>query len=252
MDIYSLGPLSSDVWEWVAANNAQLGLLVGVVSAVIALSALHRTAKDSENRSRPMVVAEFQFAKDSPSHLDLVIRNYGPTIARNLSVEFDRDITSDSADEWSIGQLIRRRYAGTSFHSFSPNQEFRNVWWRGKEVQGQRRLVNTFDTPDSVKVTLRYEDPKGKSHCDEFELETDSFLLSTAATASTSLLGRLKTIDASLVKLADSSQRLATAVEEQDSGRDERSAREAEEARSLLRELGFDDQNPMDAPRPDN
>ncbi|WP_155854662.1 hypothetical protein [Paenarthrobacter nicotinovorans] len=251
MDICTLGPVGGDVWKWVAANSGPLGLLVAVVSAVIALSAVVRTAKDSHNRSRPMVVAEFQFAKDSPSHLDLVIRNYGPTIARNLSVEFDRHITDDSGDEWTIGQLMYRRYAGTTFHSFSPNQEFRNVWWRGQEVSGQRRQVNAFDTPESVTVALRYQDPKGKKYREEFELETGSFLLSTTATASTSLLGRLKTIDASLSKLAHSSQRLAAAVEEQDSGRGERLALAAEETAALLRKLGFDHAQ-ENAPRPNN
>ncbi|MFC8411046.1 hypothetical protein [Arthrobacter sp. NPDC057259] len=248
MDFTGLGPSLDSIWGWlvtawlwVAANSGPLGLVVAAVSAFIALRALRNTAKDSDSRSRPMVVAEFQFGISSAAHLDLVVRNYGPSLAKNLSVRFDRDITDGSGDALTIGHLVRNRYEGRTFHSFSPGQEFRNVWWRGEEVKGQRRMKNAFDTPDSVTVILKYADLKGKKYREVFELETDSFMQHTEGTSSASLLGRVKTINDSLSSLADSSKRMASAVEELDTLWDERRAAAGRDQADLLRRLGYNE-----------
>lgn len=87
------------MWEWLKLNGAGLSALAAVVTAAIAVVALGHTASDSRDRSRPMMVAEFQLAVNNGAAIDLVVRNAGPSIARDVTVTFDpRLVVPDDGD----------------------------------------------------------------------------------------------------------------------------------------------------------
>lgn len=203
------------VWNWLIYSSPFLAVLVAVASASIALRAILQAAKDSDHRTRPVVAAEFQLSRESDSSMDLVIRNYGLSMARNLDVAFDRPVTSAiSPESGGGGVAIRNRYEGRTFSVLSPGQELRNTWWLGTSRQGFDRLVNYHDTPDEVVVTVSYSDLNGKRYSDPFSLHVDSFLFASEAVSSTSVKGRLGQISSALQGVRDSSKVLADLVAE--------------------------------------
>lgn len=201
-------------WNWLIDSSPILGVLVAILSAATALRAILQAAKDSDHRSRPVVAAEFQLSRESDSSMDLVVKNYGVSMARNLIVSFDRPLTSESVEaEGAGGVAIRNRYQGRTFSVLSPGQELRNTWWLGNSKPKQDRLVNYHDTPDEVVVTVEYSDLKGKRYRDTFSLHVDAFLFSSEALSSTSIRGRLGLIGNALEGLGKDSKRLADMVE---------------------------------------
>ncbi|MEQ4518503.1 hypothetical protein ABLI39_03955 [Pseudarthrobacter sp. B907] len=211
IDLDALAAYLQGFWLWLIDSSPALGVLVAAGSAIIALRAILQAAKDSDHRTRPVVAAEFQLSRESDSSMDLVIRNYGLSMARDLSVTFDRPVTSTSGDgeDKGGGIAIRNRYEGRTFSVLSPGQEFRNTWWLGTSRAGHDRLVNHHDTPDEVIVTVAYSDLKGKRYSDPFTLHVDSFLFASSAVSSTSVRGRLGQISSALLGVKDNSKRMA-------------------------------------------
>jgi hypothetical protein len=213
------GAFLASSWKWLIDSSPILGVLVAILSASIALRAILQAAKDSDHRSRPVVAAEFQLSRESDSSMDLVVRNYGVSMARNLSVSFDRPVTSEGSEaEGAGGVAIRNRYQGRTFSVLSPGQELRNTWWLGTSKPKHDRLVNYHDTPDEVVITVEYSDLNGKRYTDSFSLHIDAFLFSSEALSSTSVRGRLGIISKALEGVSADSKRLADLAE---FGRDE-------------------------------
>ena len=97
------------MWEWLSLNGGGLSALAAVVTAVIAIIALDHTARDSRERSRPMMVAEFRLAEHNDASIDFVLRNAGPSIARGVTVEFQPALeVPDDGDRYVTPALIRR------------------------------------------------------------------------------------------------------------------------------------------------
>jgi hypothetical protein len=63
------------LWEWLSDNSGGVTALATLVTALVAAAALGRSAIDSRERSRPMMVAEFRKAEHSNRTIDLVIYN---------------------------------------------------------------------------------------------------------------------------------------------------------------------------------
>jgi len=74
---------------WLNENGAAVSTLMAIATAIVAVLALRQTARDSADRSRPMVLAEFRRAVNSDRTVDLVIRNAGASMARDVHVTFD-------------------------------------------------------------------------------------------------------------------------------------------------------------------
>lgn len=75
---------------WVTATVAAAGVLVALVTAITGLRSLRQLRIDSRERSRPMMAAEHRKPPYTRGTQVLMIRNYGPSIARNVEVTFDR------------------------------------------------------------------------------------------------------------------------------------------------------------------
>jgi hypothetical protein len=192
----------SPVFKWVNDYGQGLSALAAIATGVIAINALRASTRDSADRSRPVVVAEFQLATESDTSSDLVVRNDGATVARNLQVSFDREIiTGDPGKDRGASSIVQRysRPIGV----LSPRQELRNTWWFGGSVAGQERLQNLNPIPDEVVVSVDYEDLSGNKFHDDFDLHVDVMLHSTHSFSSTSTRGQLKTMAQSLKKIAE-------------------------------------------------
>jgi hypothetical protein len=192
----------SPAFEWINDHGDGLSAMAAIATGVIAITALRASARDSADRSRPVVVAEFQLATESDTSTDLVIRNDGATVARNLRVSFDRDIITGDPDKDRGASSIQQRYSRV-IGVLSPKQELRNTWWFGASVAGSDRLQNLNPTPDEVVITLKYEDLGGVPYQDEFDLHVDVMLHSTHSFSSTSVRGQLKTMAQALKKMSE-------------------------------------------------
>jgi hypothetical protein len=195
--------LLSPALEWVNKYGQGLSALAAVATAWIAIGALRSAARDSTDRSRPVVVAEFQLAEESDTSLDLVIHNYGLTLARNLKVTFDGDILSGVKpnDRDGGGQIVDR-YART-IGVLSPGQSLTNTWWFGVSRAGEDGLVNGHGLPDEVSVSVAYEALDGNSYSDTFDLHVSGMLLTTRSYSSTSMRGAVNNLAKSVKKIAD-------------------------------------------------
>ncbi|HET9426620.1 MAG TPA: hypothetical protein VFO55_14755 [Gemmatimonadaceae bacterium] len=170
------------MWQWINDNGTGLGGIAAVVTAVIAVAALRSTARDSRDRSRPVVVPEFVMAENSDSTIDLRLRNYGQTVADDLRVSFDPPLPEVPASERLVTRFLKQRYDRTIAH-LSPGQEFRNIWWIGHATAGEM-LRNGEPTPDRVRVTVTYKGTTRKPYREAYTLDVEDVTLETYSTSS--------------------------------------------------------------------
>ncbi|MBN8884050.1 MAG: hypothetical protein J0H73_17295, partial [Salana multivorans] len=81
-----------------------------VAAALVAVLALRSAARDSRERSRPDVVAEYRVEPRVHKVLTFVVRNVGPTAAKDVRVVFEPPIEEASASQ-ALRQFVRDRYA---------------------------------------------------------------------------------------------------------------------------------------------
>lgn len=204
-----LGPIVwvVDVWKWINENGSAMGVLAGGTATVVAVMALRSSAVDNRARSQPMVTAEFRAALDRDSTIDFVVSNAGPTPARDVRVTFMPELVMPVDTSRLVAQFIVKRY-GKSIPVLNPSQLLSNTWWAGHNTGGTE-LENREPTPDQVTVTLSYLGIGRRRIVDSFPLNVDTVTDTTWSTSSTSLKGRLGTIDKSLGAIAKSVATLA-------------------------------------------
>lgn len=121
-----------------------------------------------------MVVAELRFAAKHDQALRLVIRNAGPSIARNLTVTFDPPLV-EMSNRLAVG-AINKQFA-RPLASLSPGQQVANLWWRiAFPSQELPPGSNGEDTPDEVVVQLDYSDDRGRTYIDKIPLSVVPYL----------------------------------------------------------------------------
>src|SRR5674476_1568029 len=108
-------------WQWLVNNGSGLAALAAVGTAAIAIVALRSTAADSRDRSRPYVLAELSLATDSDTSIDIVIRNAGLSVARNVHVRFDPVLVVPGDGRRYVTEYTVRRYA-TPIPTLAPGQ----------------------------------------------------------------------------------------------------------------------------------
>ncbi|KAF0833882.1 hypothetical protein [Ornithinibacter aureus] len=198
-----------DIWTWVNDNGAGLQAIAVIVTGLVAVAALFRTAEDSRERSRPMVTAELQRGPNSHSVIDLVVRNSGLTVARDLAVRLDPLPVVPAEGGPYVTPFMLRRYA-QPIPVLAPGQELRNIWWSGEVVTGSIELQNREPTTDEVKVSVTYRGPGRRRYSDTYSLHVDIVKMTTYEVSSDSLPGRLETIDKSLRRLSAAATSIAS------------------------------------------
>ncbi len=194
---------------WIAGGAAVISSGAAIWSATNGNRTLKRADRDSQARTRPMVAAELRDEPHATTTQLLVIRNYGPTIARNVVVSFDPplgDPPPEKAHE-SVAPFLKRRYS-RPIHVLVPGTELDNIYFDGED-DGNGGLINSEPFPDQVTVTIEFDAPDGERYCDLFELDVDLIRQRTYVTSSRHPEERLKQavkaleqIDKSLVKIA--------------------------------------------------
>lgn len=126
----------------IAAAFAGLSAAAAVVTTVVAVRSLGVTAKDSRDRSRPVLVASLRNSTLGKGTQDLFIKNYGATAARGVTVLFDPplDDTGDTSKNvhW-IGQRYNERIA-----VWPAGLVLRNVYRHPQEDPGRRTVVIAY------------------------------------------------------------------------------------------------------------
>lgn len=194
-----VGPLAPVV-DALAPYTDVISAFAAIVTAIIAVVALASTARDSRDRSRPLVMALFRESQHSDSSFELVVRNYGTSAARDLTVTFDPPFDDEQRADDLTGVLAERY--GKSIPLLPPGSELTNIWWSGTSAGGGNELVNHLRTPDEVKVSVSYKGNRWRRYRDTFTLHVDTIKLKTSSVSSTSMLGRAKTIAESLKSIA--------------------------------------------------
>lgn len=195
-----IAPLAPVV-DALAPYTDVISAFAAIITAIIAIVALGSTARDSRERSRPMIFAMFREAEHSDSSFELVVKNFGTSAARDLVVEFDPPLTEeDRKDE--LTDFVAKRY-DKPIPLLPPGSELTNTWWGGGiSPGGGSELTNRLNTPDEVAVSVSYKGNRFRRYRDKFSLSADTIKLRTYTVSSTSMPGRMKTIAESLKSIA--------------------------------------------------
>lgn len=194
-------------WEWASTNGAGLGGVAAVVTGAVAVAALLVAARDSTERSRPMVVAELRDALRADAIQYLVIKNLGPSVARKVRVLFDPPLSEMDDSESRLAAFIQRRYS-KPIPALVPGQELDNIWFSGRP-DAAKGWVNSEPLPDTFTVRIRYHGVRRRRYEERFDLDVGLIRQRTYATSSKDpeeqmkvVIKHLESIDASLRELA--------------------------------------------------
>src|SRR5665647_1800702 len=205
-------------WQWLVNNGNGLAALAAVGGSASQSDDGDGCRADRRDRSRPYVLAELSLATDSDTSIDIVIRNAGLSVARDVHVRFDPVLVVPGDGRRYVTEYTVRRYA-KPIPTLAPGQGLSNIWWSGHMAPGGTSLISEEPTPQECIVTIEYWDDRRRRYRDDFPLVVDTMLTTTYSVSSTSTKGRMKSIDDSLEKVAGSLQRLAQTRKDQHEGR---------------------------------
>lgn len=187
-----------DVWNWLNENNGGVSAVATVVAALVAALALVSAAADSAKRTRPMLTAELRTAPHNDRAAIFVIRNDGPTPARNVRVRFVPELRTypdDASHEERTAGAIAYRYLNRTISLINPGQELVNVWYRGPGD-------NKFPLPMDFEVDISYRQRVLRHH-NWIRIDGDVALYENDSISSTSFLGSTREIAKDLKKMRE-------------------------------------------------
>ncbi len=195
----------SDFIDWwttqrVAAGAAVIASGAAVTAAISGVRTFRQSRRDSKGRNRPMVAAELREVPYVKGTQILVVRNYGPSIARDVRVTFEPEIPDPDDASISVTPFLKRRYA-KPVPVLTPGMELDNVYFSGAQEGGS--WVNREPTPEQVTVTIAYENDTGDRFVDEFPLDTNLIRNRTYSESSGSPEAQMKMLARSVKTLAD-------------------------------------------------
>jgi len=154
-----------------------------IATAIVAIVTLRQLRNDSKQQSRPIVVAELRPASTRGSQI-IVIRNYGRTLARDISVAFDPDLPKapkGREHSWVTG-FLDSRYE-YSISALAPSAELDNLYFVGVAGDGPE-FVPDEPVPEQVTVSISYSSAdRTDSYLDEYLLDVDILKKRTTITA---------------------------------------------------------------------
>lgn len=150
--------LSADEWQAVGAIGT---LAVAVAAAIFALFQVREAARLRRDQARPYVVVYVD--RVAATIVDLVVKNFGATAARQVTLEWDRTVLMYSTGKEPVPlDLIEH------IPLLAPDQEWRTLW----DFQGRR--IAAMEAPYRVKLSSR--DSRGRKLPDEeFSIDTRQF-----------------------------------------------------------------------------
>lgn len=176
--------------DWGAEYWAAVGGLSAAITGLVAIWALLHASRDSRDRSRPVMVAEYRIPPYSAFALLFVIRNAGASVARDVTVSFDPELGTPT-DGQKIRPFLIERYA-EPIPVLAPGQELSNSVHVDDEDQDET------DLPFEVTVRIRYRRSRWRWYQDDYLLKSAVYTKHTWQESSTSPDGRLKSIKEAL------------------------------------------------------
>jgi hypothetical protein len=124
-------------------------LVVLTAAAIYGRRQLIEARELREAQTRPFVVLDLDFSVRPL--FDLVVKNIGPTLARNINFEFEPPIRSTDDDL----DPMKLKMFSEGISTLAPGKELRTLFENGPSR-------HKSDLPDTYQVTVRYTDQSGK------------------------------------------------------------------------------------------
>lgn len=244
--------LSGTAWTGIYTVITFCLFIVAVAAALYARNQWHEARKARVEASRPYVVVTIEPSGVGPQLIDLMVKNIGQRPALNVSIRLDPAPTR--ARETAGHEIGKIKMLNEPVALIAPGQEMRAFYDDHTERVGRE------DLPSSHRVLLAYRDSTGHKFSESGVLDLEAMkgaMFTSVRTvhdlgkslekmhqtfARSSLLGRAGKIQAevSAESRAEHLQRIA-----------EENAHQQEGHRNLLKRLGFDDSDRVEAVDPD-
>jgi hypothetical protein len=159
------GFLAARQWATPTTTWTAMGSIATVAAAAVAIWTLVALRQDSRDRTRPVMIAEIRPAVLSDV-AELHIRNAGPSVAKNVSFEFDPELPALEGPEAAgmTTPYLQRRYSRT-IPIFGP----------GMTMHDDYQSANDPDepVPEEFTLTINYFDMHGREYNDSYELSVE-------------------------------------------------------------------------------
>lgn len=169
--------------DWASNNWIGVAGLATTITALVAIVTLIRAGRDSRDRTRPVVIAEYRRPEFGFNTLLLTVKNVGMSLARNVRVTFEPPLQADG-NGLSVASMVKDRYSDP-IPVMGQGQELINAVHFGAADR---------DLPQDLTVTIEYDRGRFRRHHDTFRLLSTVHMLETVVQASDSPTGRLKEI----------------------------------------------------------
>lgn len=215
--IGEVGNAISDRWLWfntarVGAAAALGGLGLATVTASVGVRTLRQSRRDSKAKARPTISVELRAVEHSEGSQSLVIKNTGPTIAKDVRVTFDPPIPMPEDPAGLVTPVMLRRYS-KPIPVMTPGMELDNLYYAAVPDPAGPGKVNNEPVPDVVTVKISFASGDGEPYSDDFPLDVDllrarTYLVSSGAPEEQlkKAVKTLKSIERSLESLAVSGE----------------------------------------------
>ncbi len=133
-------------------------------------------SRDSRGRTRPLIVASLENDDDyGMSVMSLVVKNWGPTVARGLKVGFEPDIVAQHVESRSTLGYVARRYLN-EIPLLAPGAELKNAWRTAGDSEGHGKSA-----PKVVVASVSYRGTSRKRLRERFTLDAHAIEQGTGA-----------------------------------------------------------------------
>lgn len=122
---------------------------VVIVAAVLAYVSVRQAAETREATERPFVVVDFESSVAAKSFINVVVGNYGQSIARDVTFEFDPPLVSSAATEPDAFAIFDR-----TIPTMVPGKRI-TLFYDGM-IQRSDAAERGEPVPDTFRVTIRY------------------------------------------------------------------------------------------------
>lgn len=198
-------------WGWLNGwLSGPAGGLAAIVTGLFAIWGVVQTARDSREKSQPTVLVELRFDENVFRVMNLVVRNLGPTVARDVQLRFDPPLPTPEDPKSDPSAMIAERYKDP-IETLVPGQALSNTWYlvEGYDDDAHNRWAIGEDTY-TAHVSFR---GRGRRRIEEkFVLNSRVLRLENTVRSSNSMQGRVDSIDRSLREVRSSLSKIASKV----------------------------------------
>lgn len=192
---------SMAITDWMTAVGADGTGLIAIAAAVPAYRAVRESKRLREAQARPFVVVTLEPSVASRHFLDLVVRNHGNTVARDVKFSFDKPLQSTN-DNYGY-PIANVKFLRDGIATLAPGAEYRVMF----DSIPERHSANSRGAklPDSYTVTVKYNNRNGDA------LPPEEYVLDSALSRSAPYAAEFKVhnLVEEMVKLRETFQEWA-------------------------------------------